>query len=197
MKRNKLLSIAVISVLLLALFSQVVVADQEPEDPEPECNPTAVRLADWMGVDCTLLLSYQAQGVGFGVIKQAYAKSLLYPELSWEELIARKMNGEGPGWGELKQAIRLALVFALNVDDLLARRAEGEGWGEIKQEYREGPGKPPWAGGPKEKKEKPDKPDKPEKPDDPDDPDDPDEDDKVGKGPPDWARPGKPPKSKP
>jgi hypothetical protein len=82
----------------------------------------------------------------------------------------------------------LAVLFALNVDDLLTGRAEGTGWGEIKQVYREGPGKPPWAGGPKEDKEKPEKPGKPKESDEPD---------QAGKGPPDWARPGKPPKAKP
>jgi hypothetical protein len=181
MKRNKLLSMTLIFVLSLTLFSQVAIASQPLDGPEPECNPRAARLAEWMGEKCELLMTKQAQGVGFGVIMQAYAQSLAYPELRWEALLARNMSKDGHGWGEIKQAIRLAVLFALNVDDLLASRAEG-------------PGKPPWAGGPKKDKEKPGKPEKPDKPKESDEPEEPD---KAGKGPPHWARPGKPPKAKP
>ena len=117
-----------------------------PEPPDPECNPRALRLSEWMGVECSVLMDYQARGVGFGVIMKAYSLSQTFPDLDWKDLVDRHMSEEGLGWGQIKKAYHLASVLGLNAEDLLKKRAQGKGWGEILQEHREEPGKPPWAG---------------------------------------------------
>ena len=117
-----------------------------PEPPDPECNPRALMLSEWMGVECSVLMDYQARGVGFGVIMKAYSLSQTFPDLDWKDLVDRHMSEEGLGWGQIKKAYHLASVLGLNAEDLLEKRAQGKGWGEILQEHREEPGKPPWAG---------------------------------------------------
>ena len=117
-----------------------------PEPPDPECNPRALMLFEWMGVECSVLMDYQARGVGFGVIMKAYFLSQTFPDLDWKDLVDRHMSEEGLGWGQIKKAYHLASVLGLNAEDLLEKHAQGKGWGEILQEHREEPGKPPWAG---------------------------------------------------
>lgn len=188
MKQNKLLSITLVFVLSLTLFSQVAVAAQALDNPKPACNPRAARLAEWMGVDCLVLVDYQAQGVSLGLIWQAYAMSQVKDGPDWTTLLAHYTDEARLGWGVIRQAYRIAMLMGVGATALLEQRGEGMGWGEILQLERQGPGKPPWAGGPKEDKEKHEKPGKPKESDEPD---------QAGKGPPDWARPGKPPKAKP
>ncbi len=145
-----------------------------PAQPsKPECNPTAIRLAQWMGVDCSVLMDYQARGVGFGVIRQAYALSQSLDGPGWQALVDMHLSGEDPGWGEIKKAYRLANQLGVDPQALLEQRAQGLGWGEILQEHRAGPGKPPWAGGPKLEKEAPGRPPW------------------AGEGPPPWAHLGR------
>lgn len=129
----------------------VLVQDDGPED-EPagdqavlECTPAAQRLADEMGVDCSVILAYQAQGVGLGVIAQAFALSQAFPALSWEDLLARHTSDEALGWGNIKKAYWLAELLGADAEELLAAHSAGTGWGETLQAYRTEPGKPPWA----------------------------------------------------
>ena len=138
--------------LLVGLFPLVTAAAPVPSDrfapPDPECNPMALRLSRWMDVDCSVLMAYQAEGVGFGVIKKAYSLSQAFPDadLDWEDLVARHLSEEGLGWGQIKKAYLLAGRLGLDVKALLEQRAQGKGWGEILHEHREAHGKPPWAG---------------------------------------------------
>ncbi len=148
MKRKRLLLVALICGLLTTLFPLAATAAPSPStlSQEPECNPRALFLADLMGVDCSVLMGYQADGVGFGVIMKAYFLSQVFPGLDWMDLVARHMSEEGLGWGQIMKAYALATVLPLTAQELLDLRAQGMGWGEIFQEHREGPGKPPWAG---------------------------------------------------
>lgn len=184
MKSKKLFITIPVIILSIIFTTATTVAALGPSRPslpfEPECNPVALWLARWMDVDCSVLMDYQARGVGFGVIRQAYALSQAFDGFDWEELVEMHLSEEGLGWGEITKAYRLASRLGLNPEDLLQQRAQGIGWGEILQAYREGPGKPPWAGGPpKADKEKTEKLRG------------------AGQGPPPWARPGKPPKTDP
>ena len=49
MKRNKPLSMMVIAILSLTLFTQAALASSQLDEPEPDCNPRAAALAEWMG----------------------------------------------------------------------------------------------------------------------------------------------------
>jgi hypothetical protein len=145
MKGKKVLLVALISGLLLALTPVATTAEPTNEDDGPECNPRAVVLAEWMGVDCPVLMGRQAEGVGFGVIMKAYFLGDLFG-LDWEDLVEKHMSADGLGWGQIMKAHFLADRMGVDAQDLLALRAEGLGWGEILKLYRETPGKPPWAG---------------------------------------------------
>jgi hypothetical protein len=174
---KRLLFSAFVLILWSILGSLADAAAAHPAIPaqpsKPECNPAALRLAQGMGVDCSVLMDYQARGVGLGVIRQAYALSQSFDGPSWQALVDMHVSGEGPGWGEMKKAYRLANQLGVDPQALLEQRAQGLGWGEILQEHREGPGKPPWAGGPKLEKVGPGRPPW------------------AGAGPPPWARPGR------
>lgn len=148
--KKKLLLVALICGLLITLFSPAATAAPTsstlPQPPEPECNPKARILAEWMGVDCSVIMKYQANGVGFGVIMKAYFLSQIFPDLDWKDLVKRHMSEKGLGWGQIMKAYLLASALGVDAEDLLKMRAEGMGWGQILKEYRTGPGKPPWAG---------------------------------------------------
>jgi hypothetical protein len=184
MKSKKLLltTFAIIPLIIFASLTPVAASGPSrlSQPFEPECNPVALWLVQWMDVDCAVLMDYQARGVGFGVIRQAYTLSQAFDSLDWEELVEMHLSEEGLGWGEIIRAQRLSNRLGLTPEDLLAQRAQGLGWGEILQEYRDGPGKPPWAGGPPKADEE-----KSEK------------SSRTGQGPPPWAHPGKPPKVDP
>lgn len=148
---KRVLIVSLIVGLLVALFPPVAIAAPSPatlsqEPPPPGCTPRARVLAEWMEVDCSVLMDYQESGVGFGVIMKAYFLSTLFPDLDWEDLVARHTSEEGLGWGQIMKAYFLASVLPLTAQELLDLRAEGKGWGEILKQYRQGPGKPPWAG---------------------------------------------------
>lgn len=145
---KRLLLVTLICGLLATLFPLGAIAAPPSQDEDPPCNPRAIFLADLMDVDCSVLMEYQAAGVGFGVIMKAYFLTTLFPDLEWDDLVARHMSEEGLGWGGIMKAYYLASLLGLDAEDLLERHAEGTGWGEILQEYREGPGRPPWAGPP-------------------------------------------------
>jgi hypothetical protein len=184
MKRRNILLVSLVMILLISLLLPTAAAASNPaQDSEPQCNPVAIWLARWMEMeddDCVLLMEYQALGVGFGVIRQAYLLSLAYDGADWEALLEMFLSEEGPGWGEVKKAYRLAVLLDLDPEELLEQRAQGLGWGEMLQEHRDGPGKPPWAGGPPKIEE-----DSSEEP----------EPSRPGHGPPPWARPAKPQKT--
>ena len=152
MKGKKLLLVTLAIGLSITLPPPTATAapspSSPPEPPDPECNPRALMLSEWMGVEveCSELMDYQARGVGFGVIMKAYFLSQTFPDPDWKDLVDRHMSEEGLGWGQIKKAYHLASVLGLNAEDLLEKRAQGKGWGEILQERREEPGKPPWAG---------------------------------------------------
>jgi hypothetical protein len=149
MKSKRLSLVMLVTGLLITLTpltSAAAPSSSSPsQEPEPECSPMALRLSERMGVECSVLMDYQANDVGFGVIMKAYSLSQIFPDLDWEDLVDRHTSEEGLGWGQITKAYRLASQLDLNAEDLLAERAQGSGWGEILQQYREGPGKPPWA----------------------------------------------------
>ena len=151
MKRKKLLVATLMIGLLIALFPPAATAAPSPSSPSqpPVCNPMAAFLADLLGVECEyLMVEYQANGIGFGVIMKAYFLSTLSPDLDWEDLVARHMSEEGLSWGQVMKAYFLASVLAdVDAEHLLTQRGQGMGWGQILKPYRgEEPGKPPWAG---------------------------------------------------
>lgn len=154
--------VVVLIVLLLILLPPSVLAsslpqpasqDDEPDDgggrePQPLCNPAAARLASWIGVECAVLETYIAQGVGLGEIARAFMLSRAFPELTWEEFLEWRMGGgeqEGVGWGEIQKAYWLGRMLGADPQELLTAHLSGQGWGEILQQYRQGPGKPSWA----------------------------------------------------
>ena len=146
MKGKKVLLVALISGLLLALTPLAATAAPANEDDGPDCNPRAVVLATWMDLDdCTALMDLQAEGIGFGVIMKAYFLGALFG-LDWEELVEKHMSEEGLGWGQIMKAHLLAERLDVDAEELLEMRADGMGWGEILKLYRLTPGKPPWAG---------------------------------------------------
>ena len=150
MKSKRLSLVTLVTGLLITLTPLTAAAapssSSPSQEPEPKCNPMALRLSERMDVECSVLMDYQANGVGFGVIRKAYSLSQAFPALDWEGLVDMHMSEEGLGWGQIKKVYRLASQLDLNAEDLLAERAQGRGWGEILQQYRDGPGKPPWAG---------------------------------------------------
>lgn len=145
MKAKKVLLVALVAGLLLALTAVAATAAPANEDDGPDCNPRAVVLAEWIGVDCTVLMGRQAEGVRFGVIMKAYFLSRALGVDDWNGLI--DLHGEDVGWGQIVKAHTLADVLGRSADDLL-QEAQASGWGPIIQEYRadNGKGKPPWAG---------------------------------------------------
>lgn len=151
MKSRRLLIAMLVVGLSMILSPLVVIAGPgaSPSQDKPECNPRSRILAEWTEVDCEDLMDYQADGVGFGVIMKAYLLSQVFPDLEWQDLVESHMSGESLGWGQVMKAHFLASVLGPDVDaeDLLELRGEGVGWGEIKKGYRDGPGRPPWAGG--------------------------------------------------
>jgi len=151
MKIKKILQATFVLGLLITLFPLSATAAPGSSGPSqasgPECNPKALKLSGWMGVECSVIMEYQANGVGFGVMMKAYSLSRAYPGLDWRDLVDRHMSDEGLGWGPIMKAYVLAGELDLNADDLLAEHAQGKGWGEILKEHRDGPGKPPWANG--------------------------------------------------
>ena len=147
--RVKKLLLVILSIGLLAgLVPPVVTAAPIPSTPsqEDECtHPMALILSEWMeDASCKDLMALHDEGVGFGVIMKAHFLGEMFG-LNWRDLVDRHMGEEGLGWGQIMKAHVLADALGVSADDLLAQRAEGKGWGEILQEYREGPGKPPWA----------------------------------------------------
>lgn len=152
---KKLLLVALIVGLLVALFPPVAIAAPSPatlsdDPPPPECNPRAAFLSKWMGVECSVLMDYQAEGVGFGVIMKAYFLSTLFPGLDWKDLVARHTSEEGLGWGQIMKAYFLAKLLGLGpeaAETFLQQHRDGMGWGQILKEQELGPGKPPWAHG--------------------------------------------------
>ena len=179
--RNTLLTTLVMILLTSLVLPTAAAASSPAQESDPQCNPVAIWLARRMDMDdddCALLMEYQARGVGFGVIRQAYLMSLAHDGADWEALLEMFLSEEGPGWGEIKKAYRLAAQLGLDPKELLEQRARGLGWGEILKEHRDGPGKPPWAGGaPKIEEDSSEEPSRP------------------GHGPPPWARPVKPKKT--
>jgi hypothetical protein len=145
MKGKKVLLVALISGLFLALTPLPATAAPAFEDDGPECNPRALVLAAWMGVECPDLMVLQEQGVGFGVIMKAYFLSRALDVDDWNGLM--DLHRADVGWGQIVKAYTLADALGASPEDVLAR-AQEEGWGPIIQEYRadNGKGKPPWAG---------------------------------------------------
>ena len=113
MKRKKLLPVMLLLVSLSAFFPLSTIAAPNPsaplQEPKPECNPRAARLAEWMDVECSLLMDYQARGVGFGVIWQAYALSQAYSGLNWVDLVGRHMSEEGGAGATSSKRIAMPL----------------------------------------------------------------------------------------
>ena len=147
--RKKLLLAALAIGVLLALTPVAAAAGPPPSRSlqDGECtHPIALMLSQWMEVPCDELVALHDQGVGFGVMMRAYFLSTVFPELEWEDLVQRHLSEEGLGWGQIMKAHLLAQVLGADPESLLAEHAAGKGWGEILQEYREEPGKPPWAG---------------------------------------------------
>ncbi len=149
MRKKKLLLGTLSIALLVSLLPPAAMAAPTPSSPsqDEECtHPLALILSEWMeGVSCQDLMDLHDEGVGFGVIMKAHFLGEMFG-LNWRDLVDRHMGEEGLGWGQIMKAHVLADALGISADDLLAQRAEGKGWGEILQEYREGPGKPPWAG---------------------------------------------------
>jgi hypothetical protein len=148
MKGKKVLLVALISGLLLALTPLAATAAPANEDDGPECNPRAAVLATWMGVECPELMALQEQGVGFGVIMKAYFLSQALDLDGWDAVKGlMDLHRADVGWGQIVKAHTLAKLLGRSADVLLDE-AQATGWGPIIQEYRvdNGPGKPPWAG---------------------------------------------------
>jgi len=146
MKAKKVLLVALISGLLLALTPLAATAAPANEDDGPDCNTRAAVLATWMGVDdCSVLMDLQAEGIGFGVIMKAYFMGEMFG-VDWRTMVTKHAEEE-IGWGQIVKAYTLADALGAPPEELLAR-AQEEGWGPIIQEYRadNGKGKPPWAG---------------------------------------------------
>lgn len=152
MKSRRLLMAMLVVGLAMILLPLVVMADpgRSPSQDKPECNPRSRILAKWMDLECQDLMDYQADGVGFGVMMKAYLLSQVFADLEWQALVESHISEEGLGWGQVMKAYFLASVLGppdVDAEDLLELRREGVGWGEIKKSYRDGPGRPPWAGG--------------------------------------------------
>ena len=180
--RAKLTRFATILTLLLALasLSGTALAQDGDEVTTDETadyceSRMALFLVDELGFDYETLA---ADGVGLGEIKKAWELSLILPgyEDNWQGLLAAKMSGLG--WGNLKQAAKLAGGDQLLMDQFLELRQADVGWGDIKHAqaladsglytFEEAlallesgvdwdelkaelgiEGPPPWAGGPK------------------------------------------------
>ena len=145
---KRVLIVSLIVGLLITLFPPVAIAapslatlSQEP----PPCNPRATFLSKWMGVECSVLMDYQADGVGFGVIMKAYFLSQIPGFPNWESLLG--LHQQDVGWGQIMKAYFLASVLEVDAEELLEMHKGGIGWGEILKEQGLGPGKPPWAHG--------------------------------------------------
>lgn len=150
MKGKRLLKATLLLALLAILFPFSAFAAPNlsgPSQAAGPCNPKALKLSELMDVDCAVIMEYQANGTGFGLIFKAYSLSQTFPDLDWRDLVDRHMGEEGLGWGQIAQAHVLARRLGLNPDDVLADHAQGKGWGQILKEHREGPGKPSWANG--------------------------------------------------
>jgi len=194
--RRKLIGIIFLLIILLAVPAMVLAQEGDAEDEGViVCNPAMERLANEIGIDCSVIMDYQTNGVGLGNIMKAWhlSQSLTGFEENWDTLLARK-QAEGLGWGQFKMAQRLA-GDSYDPDLLLNKKQEGYGWGHIKkalaldaagivsledafnmteddldwdkirEENGYPPGPPPWAAGGKDK-------------------------DKSGHGPPPWANAG-------
>jgi hypothetical protein len=195
-RRRKLIGIILLFIVLLAVPAMVLAQEGDGEDEDAiTCNPAMERLAEETGINCSVIMDYQTNGVGLGNIMKAYylSKSLSGFDEDWESLLARKQEA-GLGWGQFKMAHRLA-GDSYNPNDLLTKKQEGYGWGHIKKalaldaasiisledafnmteddldwdkirgEKGYPPGPPPWAAGGKDK-------------------------DKSALGPPPWANAG-------
>jgi hypothetical protein len=195
-RRRKLIGISFLFIILLAVPALVLAQEGEGEDEDAiTCNPGLERLATEMGIECSALMDYRADGVGLGNMMKAIhlSQSLTGFDETWESLLARK-QAEGLGWGQFKMAQRLA-GDSYDPNDLLNKKQEGYGWGHIKkalaldaagiisfddalnmteadldwdkirEENGYPPGPPPWAASGKDK-------------------------DKTGHGPPPWANAG-------
>jgi hypothetical protein len=148
MTGKKLLLVAIATGLLVALTPLVALAwpaSSSPFQDDGCTHPMAPVLSEWMGVSCDEIMALHDEEIGFGVMMKAYLLSDAFG-LDWRELLDRHMSEAGLGWGQIMKAHVLAAALGANADELLAQRAEGMGWGQILKEYREGPGRPPWAG---------------------------------------------------
>ncbi|MFO7696848.1 MAG: hypothetical protein R6X16_06785 [Anaerolineae bacterium] len=139
--------VSAVVILALVLTFAVPALAQEPDSP-PACIPMAATLAQRIGVDCKVIMDLHAEGVGFGQVMMAWKLSEQLPgfEGTWRSLLDAHLAGEG--WGERIMAYRLAGAIDEDPDEILELKRSGLGWGEIRQQFRLGPGKPPWAGGP-------------------------------------------------
>ena len=148
MTRKRLLLLALATGLLVALTPVAATAAPTPSRPSQDdgcTHPMAFMLSQWMGVSYDEITALHDQDIGFGVMMKAYLLSDAFG-LDWRDLVDRHMSEEGLGWGQITKAHVLATALGVSADDLLAQRAGGMGWGQILKEYREGPGRPPWAG---------------------------------------------------
>jgi len=149
MQKKKLLLVTLSIGLLASLFPLAATAAPTPSSPSQDegcTHPMALILSELIeDASCEDLMALHAGGVGFGVIMKAHFLSEMF-DLDWRDLVDRHMSEEGLGWGQIMKAHALADALDVSADELLAERAEGKGWGEILKGYREGPGKPPWAG---------------------------------------------------
>jgi len=121
-------------VVMLLLLPSVILAQDGGEATEDEtgsyCDSSMTQyLVEVLeGFDCEQMVT---DGIGLGEIKKAWHLSMVLPgyEENWEGLLVLK--AEGQGWGNIKQAARIADGDPELMDQYLTLRQGGVGWGEI------------------------------------------------------------------
>jgi len=120
-------------VVMLLLLPSVILAQDGGEATEDEtgsyCDSSIAQyLVEELGFVCQQMVT---DGIGFGEIKKAWHLSMVLPgyEDNWEGLLVLK--AEGQGWGNIKQAARIADGDPELMDQYLTLRQGGVGWGEI------------------------------------------------------------------
>jgi len=111
------------------------------DDPLAEgCHPVAQWLADAVNTlfpqqaeqlyTCEDIYGYFTGGLtgsqlGFGIMRHAYALAATIPDLTWEEILDWKLDGNG--WGQLVQLDRMAdALDEVGIAELIERVATGE-----------------------------------------------------------------------
>jgi hypothetical protein len=138
MKVKRIFVMGMITVILLALNSSVVLAqDEPPKTPEPQ-NPVALFLSELTGVPYEEIITLRDSGFGFG----NFAKAYYYIQEkggSYSEVLSQ---AQAMGWGKFFK------------ENGMHPGGKGRGLGSLigkgHQEESKHTGPPEWAGGPPE-----------------------------------------------